>query len=159
MVSIKTISTAKYHSTTPYGLSYSSLKKLILGPKLGEGEFSNVYEVTSFKLQLTTMKHGLDPDISITLDDNGENFIVDTTTATNDEKKTESFEKDNNTEKEVSNSSNAIKDLSPEEYDKRHHMKEHELYRDTKNARYAIKHIKESYCKEHDSKSYIQAAR
>ena len=149
-----------------------------MGPKLGEGEFSNVYEVTSFKLQLTTMKkHGSDSDISITLDDNGENFIVDTATNADvdddddddddddndNEKKTESFEKDNNdnnnTEKEVSNSSNAIKDLSPEEYDKRHHMKEHELYRDTKNARYAIKHIKESYCKEHDSKSYIQAAR
>ena len=102
-----------------------------MGPKLGEGEFSNVYEVTSFKL--VNMKHGLDSDISITLDDNGENFIVDTTTATNDddldEKKTESLEKvKNNTEKEVSNSSNAIKDLSPEEYDKRHHiMKEHML--------------------------------
>ena len=145
-----------------------------------------MYEVTSF----TLLKHGLDSDISIALDDDGENFIVDTadiatttptTTDTNDddddynvavdddeeeedddddEKKTESFEKENDNNKEGSNNNNtSLKDLSPEEYDKRHHMKKHELYRDTKNARYAIKHIKESYCKEHDSKSYIQAAR
>lgn len=37
-------------------------------------------------------------------------------------------------------------------------MKTHEKYRDTKNARYALKHIKEEYYEDHDPESYILAA-
>lgn len=38
-------------------------------------------------------------------------------------------------------------------------MKKYEKYRETKNARYAVKHIKEDYHYNHDSDAYIQAAR
>lgn len=37
-------------------------------------------------------------------------------------------------------------------------MKKYEKYRETKNARYAVKHIKEDYHYNHDSDAYIQAA-
>jgi hypothetical protein len=79
----------------------------LFGPKLGSGEFSNVYEVQSFHLQ--------------------EDF-----------------------------SNTAV--ASEEELDKRRHMKKHQKYRETKNARYAVKHIKEVYHLHHGSDSYIQAA-
>jgi len=81
--------------------------QIVFGPKLGSGEFSNVYEVQSFRL------HGDFSDTAI---------------------------------------------VSEEELDKRSHMKTYEKYRETKNARYAVKHIKEVYHLHHGSDSYIQAA-
>ena len=38
-------------------------------------------------------------------------------------------------------------------------MKKSEKYRETKNARYALKHIKEDYHVNRDSRDYIQATR
>ena len=38
-------------------------------------------------------------------------------------------------------------------------MQKHVKYRETERARYAVKHIKEDYYVNHDSDSYIQAAR
>ena len=49
--------------------------------------------------------------------------------------------------------------FSIDELDQRLVMKRGERYRQTKKARYAIKHIKLEYCQENDAKSYIQAAR
>lgn len=52
--------------------------------------------------------------------------------------------------------------LSPDEAEGRLHMKKHEKYRDTDNARYAVKHIKGSYLKRslknQDTDYYVQAA-
>ena len=52
-----------------------------------------------------------------------------------------------------------ILNLSPNEVDKRKHMKQCETYRATEKARYAIKHIKDTYFRDNDPESYIQAAR
>ena len=52
------------------------------------------------------------------------------------------------------------KHTEPDEFDEqRLLMKKQEKYRDTKQARYAIKHIKETYHRDNDPESYIQAAR
>jgi len=47
---------------------------------------------------------------------------------------------------------------SGEELDRRLHLKKYEKYRETKNARYAVKHIKDDYHLRHSSDSFIQAA-
>lgn len=49
--------------------------------------------------------------------------------------------------------------MSPNQMNKRNHLKRYEKYRETKNSRYAVKHIKESYFGENDGVSYVQAAR
>lgn len=81
--------------------------EVLLGPRLGSGEFSHVWEVSSFDLQPLT------------------------------EEST----------------------MSTKEEEKRNHMKRYERYRETKNARYAVKHIKENYYQNHSSKEYVQATR
>ena len=48
--------------------------------------------------------------------------------------------------------------VSEEELGQRLHMKKHQMYRETKNARYAVKHIKDEYHLHHGSDSCIQAA-
>ena len=51
-------------------------------------------------------------------------------------------------------------DAETDEFDdQRSIMKKKEKYRDTNKARYAIKHIKETYHIDNDPESYIQAAR
>ena len=82
--------------------------QIVFGPKLGSGEFSNVYEVQSFRLH----KDFSDTQV-----------------------------------------------VGEEELDKRSHMKTYEKYRETKNARYAVKHIMEEYHLQNDSTSYMLAAR
>ena len=52
-----------------------------------------------------------------------------------------------------------VVNLSEKESDRRLYMQEHCKYRETKRARYAVKHIKEDYYLNHDSDSYVQAAR
>jgi hypothetical protein len=79
--------------------------QIVLGPKLGGGEFSNVFEVKSFVLR---------PD------------------------KDDTF--------------------NAEELQQRLRLKQQEKYHMTGKARYAMKHIKENYHREHDSEKYIQAA-
>lgn len=78
--------------------------QIVLGPKLGEGEFSHVYEVESFQLI-----------------------------------------------KDVAN-------LETEEADQRIHMSEHKNYRETRKARYALKHVKEDYFLHHGAEDYVLAA-
>ena len=86
--------------------------EIVLGPLLGTGEFSHVYEIRSF-----CIKPAIAEDIK----------------------------------------------LSTEESEKRLHMKKCERYRQTKNARYALKHINGKYLKDclkqNNSDSYVQAAR
>mmetsp|Transcript_45766 Transcript_45766/g.96045 ORF Transcript_45766/g.96045 Transcript_45766/m.96045 type:complete len:499 (+) Transcript_45766:286-1782(+) len=77
--------------------------EIVLGPKLGCGEFGIVYELQSFNLQ---------PDMEV--------------------------------------SSVAL--------EKRLRMKKCEKYRDTENARYALKHIKETYLLDNGSDLFVQAA-
>ena len=81
--------------------------QIVFGPKLGSGEFSNVYEVQSFRLH----KDFSDTQV-----------------------------------------------VGEEELDKRRHLKKYEKYRETKNARYAVKHIKEVYHLHHGSEGFVQAA-
>ena len=51
-------------------------------------------------------------------------------------------------------------DAETDEFDnQRSLLKIQEKYRDTNKARYAIKHIKETYHRDNDPESYIQAAR
>lgn len=68
--------------------------EIVLGPKLGEGKLSDVYEVESFQIH--------------------QNFAE-------------------------------VRGLGAEEIGQRIYMREHEKYRSTRNARYALKHIKEKY--------------
>eukprot|EP00985_Skeletonema_marinoi_P018295 scaffold10203_cov154-Skeletonema_marinoi.AAC.3 len=82
------------------------LEEISFGPKLGSGEYSNVFEIQSFNLQ--------------ELDDTHE-----TKTA--------------------------------EELEKRRLLKQCEKYRETKKARYAVKHLKGDYFRNHDSDKCIQA--
>lgn len=84
------------------------LEEISFGPKLGSGEYSNVFEIQSFNLQ--------------ELDDTHE-----TKTA--------------------------------EELEKRRLLKQCEKYRETKKARYAVKHLKGDYFRNHDSDKCIQAVR
>ncbi|KAL9185557.1 hypothetical protein ACHAXT_003334 [Thalassiosira profunda] len=82
--------------------------EIVTGPKLGSGEFSDVYEVTSFSLR--------------------EEFADFDHVLTDDEAK------------------------------QRGYLKNREKYRETKKARYALKHLKEGYFGSHDAQSYVQAA-
>mmetsp|Transcript_19980 Transcript_19980/g.41852 ORF Transcript_19980/g.41852 Transcript_19980/m.41852 type:complete len:477 (-) Transcript_19980:46-1476(-) len=79
-------------------------EELVLGPKLGSGEFSHVYELDSFRLE---------SDVGV---------------------------------------------VSHEESKKRINMKGIEKYRQTNKARYAVKHIKESYISDNGPEAYIKAA-
>jgi len=84
------------------------LEEINFGPKLGAGEFSDVYEIDSFNLQ----------------------------------------------------SSDDVKDTkSAEELEKRLMLKQCEKYRQTRKARYALKHLKGEYFREHDTDKCIQAVR
>ena len=49
--------------------------------------------------------------------------------------------------------------MSEDEAEQRIYMTENEKYRNTANARFALKHIKEEYYLNHDSEEYAQAAR
>ncbi|KAL7530703.1 hypothetical protein ACHAWF_003481 [Thalassiosira exigua] len=82
--------------------------EIILGPKLGTGEFSNVYEVESFLLRL----------------DYAGNVVLQ----------------------------------GKDEAKKRLRMKNDEKYRESENARYALKHIKENYLQKNGNDAYVQAA-
>ena len=86
------------------------LHEINFGPKLGSGEFSNVYEIESFNLQddHACVKEG---------------------------------------------------DKSVEEMEKRHFLKKYEKYRQTKKPRYAVKHLKGDYFRDHDADTCIQAVR
>jgi hypothetical protein len=54
--------------------------------------------------------------------------------------------------------SDAAANASAEELGQRIHMKKHEMYRETKNARYALKHIQDEHHLHHGAESYVQAA-
>jgi hypothetical protein len=82
------------------------LEEINFGPKLGAGEFSNVYEIESFNLQHS-------------------DYLDDT--------------------------------KSVQELEKRRLLKQYEKYRETKKARYALKHLKAEYFREHDADKCIQA--
>lgn len=84
-------------------------EELILGPKLGSGEFSHCYEISSFRLKKT--------------DDDAQ-----------DENK------------------------SKEELNMRLQMKQSEKYRDSNNARYAVKHLKPEYLEKNGPDEYVYAA-
>lgn len=81
-----------------------TMDEVVLGPRLGSGEYSHVYEVASFAL------------------------------LRNDGSRT------------------------AKEMETRLRMKNTEKYRQTNNARYALKHLKESYLKENGVDEYVQAA-
>jgi len=83
------------------------LQEINFGAKLGSGEFSNVYEIESFNLQI--------------LRDHGGKSV--------------------------------------EEMEKRHFLKKYEKYRETKKPRYAVKHLKGDYFRDHDADQCMQAAR
>ncbi len=84
------------------------LQEINFGPKLGSGEFSNVYEIESFNLQDDRVKEG---------------------------------------------------GKSVGEMEKRHFLKKYEKYRQTKKPRYAVKHLKGDYFRDHDADQCIQAVR
>ncbi len=84
------------------------LEEINFGPKLGAGEYSNVFEIESFNLQ--------------SLD-------------------------------------GAQDSKSVEELEKRRILKQCEKYRETKKARYALKHLKGEYFRKKDSDKCIQAVR
>lgn len=105
---------------------------------LGVGEFSSVYEVDSFK-----KLHSIPRVSSFVLDADGEDITLSTATVslpiTGD---------------------GHDSDVEPDEFDEqRSLLKKQEKYRDTNKARYAIKHLKETYHRDNDPESYIQAAR
>lgn len=90
-------------------LSLSYQYQILFGPKLGSGEFSDVYEVKAFLPHQDIEQH-------------------------------EGFSKC--------------------ESDQRLHMKKYEKYRETKKARYALKHLKDEYFQSREDKSaLVQAAR
>ena len=79
-------------------------EEVILGPLLGTGEFSNVYEIKSFRLQTD------------------------------------------------------IQDMSIEQVESREYMKKSKKYHNTSRSRYAVKHLKQNYIKDHGNEAYAQAA-
>ena len=122
---------------------------------MGAGEFSNVFEVSSINLDETKGRPSLTG--SITVNEEGDDLIL----AVNDiseSTKTHTTEEDE-LDRERVQQQQQILNLSPNEVDKRKHMKQCETYRATEKARYAIKHIKDTYFRDHDPESYIQAAR
>ena len=110
--------------------------QLVLGSLLGEGEYSSVFQVESFKLH----KNSIPRVNSFALDANGD-ITLSTAAPSITGNRHDS-------------------DAEPDEFDdQRLLMKKQEKYRDTNKARYAIKHIKETYHRDNDPESYIQAAR
>jgi len=79
-------------------------EEVILGLGLGTGEFSNVYEIKSFRLQTDTQ------------------------------------------------------DMSIEQVESREYMKKSKKYHNTSRSRYAVKHLKQNYIKDHGNEAYAQAA-
>lgn len=81
------------------------LEEINFGPKLGAGEYANVFEIESFSLQ----------------------------------------------------SVDGAQDKTVEELEKRRMLKQFEKYRETKKARYALKHLKGEYFSSNDSDKCLQA--
>ena len=126
---------------------------------MGAGEFSNVFEVSSINLDEAKGRPSLTG--SITVNEEGDDLIlavndISESTKTHTTTHTEEDELDRG---RVQQQQQQILNLSPNELDKRKHMKQCETYRATEKARYAIKHIKDTYFRDHDPESYIQAAR
>ena len=126
---------------------------------MGAGEFSNVFEVSSFNLDGTQGRPSLTG--SITINEQGDDLVLDvndisestkTHTTTHTEEEEDELDRGRVQQQQISS-------LSPNELNKRKHMKQCETYRATEKARYAIKHIKDTYFRDNDPESYIQAAR
>jgi len=106
------------------------------GKLLGQGEYSSVFEVESFNLHMNSFPR----NNSFTIDANGDITLSTAVPPI------------------TGNRHNS--DAEPDEFDdQRSIIKKKEKYRDTNKARYAIKHIKETYHRDNDPESYIQAAR
>jgi len=97
-------------------------KEMVLGPLLGSGEFSHVYEVKAFKPSSKLMQ--------------GVNVLV------SDDK---------------SGSAEDVR-LTKEEHDQRVLMKARERFRDSKNASYAVKHLRPQLVDKYSVLDYAQAA-
>ena len=123
---------------------------------MGAGEFSNVFEVSSINLDETKGRPSLTG--SITINEEGDDLILTVNDISESTTKTHTTEEDELDRGRVQQQQQIL-NLSPNEIDKRKHMKQCETYRATEKARYAIKHIKDTYFRDNDPESYIQAAR
>ena len=123
---------------------------------MGAGEFSNVFEVSSINLDEAKGRPSLTG--SITVNEEGDDLILTVNDISESTTKTHTTEEDE-LDRERVQQQQQILNLSPNELDQRKHMKQCETYRATEKARYAIKHIKDTYFRDHDPESYIQAAR
>jgi len=118
----------------------------VFGPLLGSGEFANVYEISSFRIQNEESATS-EPKAKVKAPPKKDDATQDTQ------------ENDGSTTTTTQDARNTM-----EEIDKRHEMKRCEKYRETDNARYALKHIKDKYLKDSlvkggSSHKYVQAAR
>ena len=111
-------------------------EEILLGRRLGSGEFSDVYEITSFQLRTSLSRTLLDV---MDNDSNGESSGEDI-------------------EEDLLSEGKELLNLTPRECKRRLQMKRVENYRQSGMSRYALKHLKESYLRDHNDKRYIQAA-